>query len=119
VDADEIRAPTATADGALRVLLRWSELGIAARARRDVGDVQEKGAYQRRHQRQQREAVEAAGEAAGRVLHEADPPRPEEAAEIAERVDPGDAGGERRAAQEHRRHGEERSLRAIEAHGGE
>src|SRR6266849_5633936 len=68
-----------------------------ALARRDhVGDVQEQRAHHGRHEAEQRQ--------------------PEEAAEIADRVDPGEARGQRRAAQEHRRHGEERALRPVEAH---
>ena len=47
------------------------------------------------------QAVEAAGVAAGSVLHEADIPGTEEATQVADRVDPGDGRGGCRPGQEH------------------
>ncbi len=60
------------------------------------------------------EAIDAAREAAGDILRPADDAGAEEAAGIADRVDPGDARGRRRAGEEHRRHRPERPLGAVE-----
>src|SRR5471032_1514411 len=61
-------------------LLRRGETRAGSRPR--VGDMQEVGTHQRRHEAEQRETKQPAGEAAGRVLHHPHVPRPEEAAEV-------------------------------------
>ena len=56
-----------------------------------VRDVQKERADERGDQTKQGQPVQPAGEAARQVLHQPDIPGAEEAAEIAERVDPRDA----------------------------
>ena len=62
---------------------------------------------------------EAARKAAGQVLGPADKRRAEEAAQVAERVDPRDSCGGSAAREEHCRHRPERPLGAIEPDRGE
>ncbi len=69
---------------------RTGNLGADGAGGNDVRNVEEEGADDRGAEAQQRQAIETAGVAAGHVLHHADIPGAEEAAEVADRVDPGD-----------------------------
>src|SRR5258708_33800099 len=79
-------------------------------------DVQKQRANNCSDQTEQSEPVKSARIAAGQVFHDADIPGSEEASEVADRVDPGNACCERRTAEKHRWHGEKRALRAIKTH---
>src|SRR4051795_3741129 len=57
-----------------------------------VRDVEEQGAYHRGNDAEKGEPVEAAGVAIGQILDHPDIPRPEETAEVSDRVDPGNRG---------------------------
>src|SRR6202048_4550149 len=83
---------------------------------RAVRDMQEERADEGGDQTKQGQSIHPAREAARPVFHQAHIPRAEEAAEIAERIDPGNAGRQASAGEEHRWHGKERSLGAVEPH---
>src|SRR5580692_10341854 len=73
---------------------------------------------ERRYCRQQGEAsehVEPAGKAAGVLLGPSNRRRADKAAEIADAIDPGDAGCRGTAGQDHRRESPEWAFRSIEA----
>src|ERR1700732_3514373 len=81
---------------------------------RAVRDMQEERADEGGDQTKQGQSIQPAREAARPVFHQAHIPRAEEAAEIAERIDPGNAGRQAGANEEHRWHGKERSLGAVD-----
>ena len=68
-------------------------------------DVQEKGADERRDDKpEQRQPIQTPGEASSHIFHHPNAPGDEEAAEIAYRIDPRDAGSGSRASELYVRH---------------
>src|SRR4051812_19183871 len=88
------------------------EARLIARRALERRVVRDAGCQQRAADRDRGEGQQTAVGRAGRVLHEPDEVRPDEAAEVADRVDERDAGGGRGPAQQHGRHRPEHRVRA-------
>src|SRR5580704_7758020 len=98
------RKPASARSAKARSSRRWSLLRRHARELARPGDRAFEIEPERAHGRYQREAgeeIEPGGKASGIGFDPADGTRAEEAAEIADAVDPGDAGRRRTAGQDH------------------